>query len=55
MIRVTANESGQPIDENGELINASHTLFTGVDVIIFVDEPEMNDYFASLPVGEGEE
>lgn len=55
MITVAANEAGQPIDENGELINAQYTLFNGVTVIIFVNEPEMNDYISSIISPEGAE
>ena len=45
-----ANENGQPIDDNGEVITLNAiTLFNGINVLEFENQNEFDNYIASLP------
>lgn len=45
-----ANENGQPINDNGEVITINNTtLFNGVNVLEFDSQDEFDNYIASLP------
>jgi hypothetical protein len=45
-----ANENGQPIDDNGEVITLNATtLFNGANVLEFDSQDEFDNYIASLP------
>lgn len=54
MIVYPANESGQPIDENGNVVQCEYSLYNGLEVYVFESYEEWEKYVYQLNLKESQ-
>ena len=54
MIVYPANESGQPIDENGNVVQCEYSLYNGIEVYVFQSYEEWEQYVYQLNLKESQ-